>query len=102
MQTKKNRKELKRPKNSFFLILAFVLIIGFFAITIVSKQLDTRERKQELVQKQQALEQQQHENDYKKSVLANDDKSAVLEQAAREQGYVYQNEKVFYDTTPGK
>lgn len=102
MRTKNSRTELKRPKRSFILILGLILIIGFFTITIVSKQLEIREKNQEKAQKQQELEQQQYENNFKKSVLASDDKSDYLEQEARKQGYVYPNEKVFYDTTPGK
>ena len=71
-------------------------------ITIVSKQLEIREKKQEKAQKEQALEQQLNENEYIKSVLDSDDKSAFLEQEARKQGYGYPNEKVFYDITPGE
>lgn len=102
MRTKNSRTELKRPKRSFILILGLILIIGFFTITIVSKQLEIREKNQEAAQKQQELEQQQNENDYLKSVLESDDKSDFLEQEARKQGYGYPNEKVFFDTTPGK
>lgn len=102
MRTKNSRTELKRPKRSFILILGLILIIGSFTITIVSKQLEIREKKQEKAQKEQALEQQLHENDYLKSVLQNDDKSDFLEQEARKHGYGYPNEKVFYDITPGE
>lgn len=102
MRTKNSRSEKKRPKRSFILILGLVLIVGSFAITIVSKQLEIREKKQERAQKQQVLEQQQRENDYLKSVLQNDDKSDFMEQEARKHGYGYPNEKVFYDITPGE
>lgn len=102
MRTKNSRSQIKRPKRSLFLILGLILIIGSFTITIVSKQLDIREKKQEKAQKEQALEQQIHENEYKKSVLENDDKSDFLEQEARKLGYGYPNEKVFYDVTPGE
>lgn len=102
MRTKNSRSQIKRPKRSLFLILGLILIIGSFTITIVSKQLDIREKKQEKAQKEQALEQQIHENEYKQSVLDNDDKSDFLEQEARKLGYGYPNEKVFYDVTPGE
>lgn len=102
MRAENSRSESKKPKRSFILILGLILIIGSFTITIVSKQLEIREKKQEKAQKQQALEQQLHENQYKQSVLDDDDKSDFLEQEARKLGFGYPNEKVFYDITPGE
>lgn len=102
MRSKNSRSAKQKPKRSFILILGLILIIGSFAITIVSKQLDIREKKQEKAQKQQALEQQLRENEYKQSVLDSDDKSDFMEQEARKHGYGYPNEKVFYDITPGE
>ncbi len=102
MRSKNSRSAKQKPKRSFILILGLILIIGSFAITIVSKQLDIREKKQEKAQKQQALEQQLRENEYKQSVLDSDDKSDFMEQEARKHGYGYPNEKVFYDVTPGE
>ncbi len=101
MRSKNSRSAKPKPKRSFILILGLILIIGSFTITIVSKQLDIREKKQEMAQKQQALEQQLRENEYKQSVLDSDDKSDFMEQEARKHGYGYPNEKVFYDVTPG-
>lgn len=102
MRSKNSRSEKQKPKRSFILILGLILIIGSFTITIVSKQLDIREKRQEQAQKQQALEQQLRENEYKQSVLDSDDKSDFMEQEARKHGYGYPNEKVFYDITPGE
>lgn len=102
MRSKNSRSAKQKPKRSFILILGLILIIGSFTITIVSKQLDIREKKQEKAQKQQALEQQLRENEYKQSVLDSDDKSDFMEQEARKHGYGYPNEKVFYDITPGE
>lgn len=102
MRAENSRSESKKPKRSFILILGLILIIGSFTITIVSKQLEIREKKQEKAQKQQALEQQLYENQYKQSVLDDDDKSDFLEQEARKLGFGYPNEKVFYDITPGE
>lgn len=87
----------RRPKRSFLLILGLILIIGSFTITIISKQLETREKKAELAAKQAQLQQIEDENNYKQSVVDNDDKSSYLEKEAREQGFVFPNEKLFYD-----
>lgn len=102
MRTKNSRSQIKRPKRSFILILGLVLIIGSLMITFISNELEIREKNQEKAQKEQALEQQLHENEYKKSILENDDKSDFLEQEARKLGFGYPNEKVFYDITPGE
>lgn len=89
-------------KRSFILTLALVLLVGYFIITIVGLQLDINERRAVLDQKTAAYEQQLADNDRLQSIIENDDKSAYIEQVAREKlGYVMPGEKVFYDVTPG-
>lgn len=103
MQAKNSKSAKQKPKRSFILILGLILIIGSFAITIVSKWIQIREKKQVLNDKQQAYESQLQKNDRLQSVLDSDDKSGYIEQVAREKlGFVMPGEKVFYDVTPGE
>lgn len=98
----KTASKKQRPKRSFILTLALVLIIGSFSITIIDKQLEIREKKKERDRKQQELNQVLENNDRLQRILDNPDKNDYIEQVAREIGFGYPNEKVFYDITPGE
>lgn len=103
VQAKKSKSVKKRPKRSFFLILGLILVIGSFTITIFSKWIQIREKKQILNQKKEAYEMQVAKNDRLQSIVDSDDKSDYIEQVAREKlGFVLPGEKVFYDVTPGE
>ena len=92
----------KKQKNSFILTLGLILLIGYFVITIIGHIIEIGEGNAELEQQNQILEQQLAENEQLKEIVESDDKSAYIEQVAREQlGFGLPNEKVFYDVTPG-
>ncbi len=91
-----------KPKRSFLLGLALVLVIGYFVITIIDLQLEIRDRKEVYEQLESQHEQIVTENNHLQSILDNEDKSDYIEQVAREKfGFVMPNEKVFFDVTPG-
>ena len=96
------KKTAKKQKNSFILTLALILLAGYFVITIIGHAIEIKKSNAQLEQKQQILEQQLAENEQLKEIVESDDKSAYIEQVAREQlGFGKPNEKVFYDVTPG-
>ena len=98
----KKTAQKKVQKRSFILTLGLVLLIGYFLITIVDLQLQTREANAELEQKEAEYEQVLAENERLEAILINEDKSEYMEQIAREKlGFVMPGEKVFYDVTPG-
>lgn len=100
-RTKANAKKRVQPK-SFILTLGIVLLIGYFVITFIGLQLDIKEQRAELNDKNAAYQQQLKENERLASIVENEDKSSYIEQVAREKlGFVMPGEKVFYDVTPG-
>ncbi len=100
MATKKNAP--KKQSKSFILTLAMILLVGYFVITIIGHRIAIKDKKAELEQKNQTLQEQYAENDRLKSIVDSDDKSEYIEQVAREQlGFGMPDEKVFYDVTPG-
>ena len=98
-----NQKSSKRVQSkSFILTLALVLLLGYFVITFIGHQLELREKRAELNEKTEALQMQLAENERIQAIVDSEDKSAYIEQVAREKlGYVMPGEKVFYDVTPG-
>lgn len=100
-KTKATPKKAKQTK-SFILYLALILLIGYFIMTIIGLQAEAKGKRDIYNAKAEQLQQIDAENARKKNVLENDDKSAYIEQEAREKlGYVMQGEKVYYDVTPG-
>ena len=102
MASTKAKKTKRVQSKSFILTLALVLLIGYFVITFIGLQLDIREQKAELNDKNAAYQQQLKENERLESIVQNEDKSSYIEQVAREKlGFVMRGEQVFYDVTPG-
>lgn len=102
MAKTKAKKTKRVQKKSFILTLGLVLLVGYFVITFIGLQLDIRESRTELNRKTEAHQQQLKENERLQAIVDSEDKSAYIEQVAREKlGYVMPGEKVFYDVTPG-
>lgn len=92
----------RKQKKSFILSLALVLLVGYFIITIISLQVEIRDRKEVKEQLDMEYEQILSNNERLQAIVDSEDKGDYMEQVAREKlGFVMPNEKVFYDITPG-
>ncbi len=98
------KKSKKKKRNfSFFLTLAIILLIGYFAISIISLQIDRNERNKQLEAAQSTLASKQSENEELEAILASGDDAAYIERTARDVlGYVLPGERVYFDITSGK
>lgn len=92
----------RKQQKSFILTLALVLLVGYFIITIISLQVEIRDRKEVKEQLDIEYEQILADNERLQAIVDSEDKGDYMEQIAREKlGFVMPNEKVFYDITPG-
>ncbi|MBE6715599.1 MAG: hypothetical protein E7573_01615 [Ruminococcaceae bacterium] len=82
---------------AFFVITILCFSIGLFAWL----NIDSNEKQIKLDFLNAQYQQLQQENDEKEYLLENADEAELYEHLARERGYVYPDEKVFYDVTPG-
>jgi len=82
---------------AFFVITILCFSIGLFAWL----NIDSNEKQIKLDSLNAQYQQLQQENDEKEYLLENADEAELYEHLARERGYVYPDEKVFYDVTPG-
>ncbi|MCR4594231.1 MAG: septum formation initiator family protein [Clostridiales bacterium] len=97
------KKNSKRPKISFILVLGLILLTGYFIISIVGLRIDIKERREVLKETQQQLKEKEQQNERLQAILDAEDKKSYIEQVARDKlGYVMPGEKVFYDITPGE
>ena len=81
----------------FFIVFALFFSLGLFAWIKV----DTKEQKAILEQKKAQLAALNLENEEVEYLLNEADEAQLYERLARVRGYVYANEKVYYDVTPG-
>ena len=82
----------------FFIVFALLFSLGLFAWI----KIDTREQKQRLEDLNAQLNALNLENQEVDYLLNEADEAQLYERLARERGYVYASEKVYYDVTPGK
>lgn len=81
----------------FFAIAILIVSLGIFAWLSV----DSNEKQIQLDAINAQLEQIDQENKKMDNLINNADKAELYEHLAREHGYAYPDEKIFYDVTPG-
>lgn len=82
----------------FFIVFALLFSLGLFAWI----KMDTKEQKLQLESLNRQLELLNMENEEAEYLLNEADEAQLYERLARDRGYVYADEKVYYDVTPGK
>lgn len=96
-------KKEKKSSRSFFLTLALIAVMGYFVISLISLQIEIRDKSQEVQDAQAQYEEIQLENEELESFLANGDESTYIERIARDiLGYVLPGERVYYDISSGE
>lgn len=99
---KGKKKKTKRTPVSIILTVAAVLVIGFFVVSIISQKFDNDRQSNEYNALTGELEQKLSENSELAAVVESDDEAALAEKYARENGYAYPDERLYYDATPGE
>ena len=93
----------KKSSKSFILTLAVIAFIGYFVISLVSLQIEIRDKSQEVENAKQIAAEKELENEELAGFLADGDESAYIEKIARDVlGYVLPGERVYYDISSGE
>lgn len=96
-------KKEKKNSRSFFLTLAVIAVMGYFVISLISLQIEIRDKAKEVEEAKTQYEEIQLENEELESFLADGDESAYIERIARDVlGYVLPGERVYYDISSGE
>lgn len=94
-------KTIKTRRFSFILAAIFtVMIIGYFAISFGLRG-KLADKQNEYSSLEAECESVSADNENMKFLLDNADEIELNEHFARERGYVYPDETVYYDVTPG-
>lgn len=84
----------KKRQHSFILSLAIITVTGCLAISLVKLQININSQEKAVEQAQAAYEQQLAENEELKAMM-DGDSDELIERVARENGYMYPDEKLF-------
>lgn len=94
---------MKKERGSFILSLAVVALIAIFLISLISNQIEIREKEQELQEANTVLQEISDENEELAQISEETDEETYMERIARELlGYVLPGETVYYDTSAEK
>ena len=89
-------------RHSAILMFLCIFILCFAIGLYVWLRIDLRGKEAQLAALQEELAEVQMDNDSINYLLNEADADELYEHLARERGYVYPDEKVYYDVTPGK
>ncbi|MDO4833120.1 MAG: septum formation initiator family protein [Clostridia bacterium] len=93
----------KKNSRSFILTLAIIAVMGYFVISLISLQMDIRDKQREVTEAQQVQQEKQAENEELEKFLTDGDESSYIERIARDVlGYVLPGERVYYDISSGE
>lgn len=97
MKVKAEKAANKKTIIKIVLYILAIALVGYCAYCIASNAADISRLKSQKEELDTKYEQQIEDNDQLKSILDSDDKKDYLEQKARENNYVKENELDFYD-----
>lgn len=93
----------KKGSRSFFLTLAVVAIIGYFVISLISLQIDIRDKSAQVDEAKKNYAEMELQNDELEGFLSDGDEGSYIERIARDVlGYVFPGERVYYDISSGE
>ena len=97
MKVKAEKAANKKTIIKIVLCILAIALVGYCAYCIASNAAHISRLKSQKEELDTKYEQQIEDNDQLKSILDSDDKKDYLEQKARENNYVKENELDFYD-----
>lgn len=86
----------KKVVVSVVALLAVLLII--FAVTMVKKNIKNKNQEKEIAALNSSISQLEEENSALKETLSNSEDESYMEDIARDNDYVYPEERIYYDS----
>ena len=88
----------KKKTYSTILTVAFAALVCYFVIALIGLQSDIREQKEQIADINAQADVQSADNRELNNLLNDSDLDSYVERIAREElGYVFPNERVYYD-----
>lgn len=101
--SKKARRQKRSARGTGIIVTVITLTVFIYLLaTFINLQTDIKEKKTKLSEISAQYERQLAENEELQKLIDEGDEARYIERIAREQrGYVYPDERVYYDITPG-
>lgn len=95
---KKKKKKQGKPLRSMILAFAFTCLAVYLAVTAIETAIKIKDTNEKIQLAQTQYKQIEADNKNTKNLLENADENDIIERIARERlGYVFPDEKVYYD-----
>ena len=89
-------------RHSYILVsMVIIFVIGFSTMLYSWLRTDIADKEMKLAILTEQLDQVNKENEEIKYLITDADEMELYEHLARERGYVYPDEKIYYNVTPG-
>lgn len=101
MATKKKKKKNKKnkPMQSMILAFLFTCFVVYLAVTAIETAIKIGDTNEKIANAKSEYQQIDDKNKETSNLLKNADENDIIERIARERlGYVFPDEKVYYDT----
>ena len=93
-------KVFKGHSKLLVFMAGFILVFAIVFFAVLQKNVNSKEAELNALELQlQELQEENEEVDY---LINEADEAELYEHLARERGYVYPDEKIYYNVTPGK
>lgn len=99
MKQKKNK--TKKQPFSIIVAVAMVLVLSYFVYSIISIAVDNKRKSNEYDKLSGQLSDRLEENSELSALINSSNEAEIAEKYARENGYAYPDERIYYDATPG-
>lgn len=101
---RRNVKKMSKlfSRHSFILVVLIVFVLVFSIGLFAWMKMDLNKKQQTLDALNEQLAQVQRDNENLEYLINEADEAQLYERLARERGYAYPDEKIYYDVTPGK
>lgn len=95
---KKKKKKQAKPLRSMILAFAFTCLAVYLAVTAIETGIKIKDTNEKIKLAQNQYQEIEADNKDTKNLLKNADENDIIERIARERlGYVFPDEKVYYD-----
>lgn len=101
MSKNSRKKKSNKKTTSIAMAVICIAVVVFFIGSFISKQVTINRKQAELDRINAEITAQNLENEELSAVIEKGDDDEQIEKYARQAGYVYPDERVFVDVTPG-
>ncbi len=87
-----------KDKKKLIIVSVILVVFLVFAVALAKRMIRTSRQKEEIASLKQTVSQIEEENSNLKETLSDTEDESYMEKIARDNGYVYPEERIYYDS----